>query len=187
MHQTTAVVVPDRPMPLPLLAAIVILVQLLPTMRAAHFHLAALLHPIHGGNFRKVHDPTYQASMALAPILALDLLDQQCHSPTSHLRSRKSSSVTYAAKSITRVPARFASRPVPTLRLTPQSLRDVDFLTLPQSTITSNTTRSITCSTCSVLWLVGSRREEIIFHVLDIIQDIRNVFLIEKTDDSEGK
>jgi len=31
------------------------------------------------------------------------------------------------------------------------------------------------------------RREEIIFHVPDIIQDIRNVFLIEKSDDSEGK
>ena len=42
-------------------------------------------------------------------------------------------------------------------------------------------------SACSELRLVGSRREEIIFHVLDIIQDIRNVFLIEKTDDSEGK
>jgi hypothetical protein len=126
--------------------------------------------------------------MALAPALAIDLLDLQCHSPIPILLcSRKSSSVTYAAKSITSVPARFASRPVPTLRLTSQSLRDVDFLTLPQSTIISNTTRSIACSACSVLWLVGSRREEIIFHVLDIIQDIRNVFLIEKTDDSEGK
>jgi len=42
-------------------------------------------------------------------------------------------------------------------------------------------------STCSALWLVGSRREEIIFHVQDIIQDIRNVFLIEMTDDPGGK
>ena len=42
-------------------------------------------------------------------------------------------------------------------------------------------------SACSAFRLVGSRREEIIFLVLDIIQDIRNVSLIEKTDDSEGK
>ena len=40
---------------------------------------------------------------------------------------------------------------------------------------------------CSALRLVGHRREEVIFRVLDIIQDLRNVSLIEKTDDSEGK
>jgi len=144
INQTTAVVAPDRPMPL-LLS--IIIVQHLLTMLAALSHLTALLHLTHAENFQRVHDPAYQASMALAPALAIDLLDLQCHSPIPILLcSRKSSSVTYSAKSIMPVPARFASWPVPTLRLTPQSLRDVDFLTLPQSTITSNTSRSIACS-----------------------------------------
>jgi len=132
INQTTAVVAPDRPMPL-LLS--IIIVQHLLTMLAALSHLTALLHLTHAENFQRVHDPAY------------DLLDLQCHSPIPILLcSRKSSSVTYSAKSIMPVPARFASWPVPTLRLTPQSLRDVDFLTLPQSTITSNTSRSIACS-----------------------------------------
>jgi len=37
---------------------------------------------------------------------------------------------------------------------------------------------------CSVLRLVGSRREEVIFHVLDIIEDLRIVSLTPVIDDS---